>query len=145
MKYLKEELSLIWTLLMVLPSHSHSESILFIFDASTLAALQNLDCVLHSAQEDIDQIKSALRVVFDALYYPESISEAYKSTIRAYPILQFLIYKFLTTAGIYSPIELIPPHLAKMQYCIRLRALHRIDLEVRKMDSDWKRYVYYSF
>ena len=96
---------------------SHSVP-LFILGKDALAALQNLDCALHLAKEDISQIKSALRVVFDALYYPESISEAYKSVIKAYPILQFLIYRFLTTAGVYSPVELIPPHLAKMQYCI---------------------------
>ena len=150
MKYLKEELSLIWSLLMSLPplvkpKGSHSVP-LFIFGKDASAALQKLDCTLRLAQEDISQIKSALRVVFDALYYPESISEAYKSAIRAYPILQFLIYKFLTTAGIYSPIELIPPHLAKMQYCIRLRALHRIDLEVQTISiGDWKRYVICSF
>jgi len=49
-------------------------------------------------------------------------------------------------AGIYSLLELIPPHLAKMQYCIQLRALHRIDLEVQKISiGDWKRYVLPSF
>ena len=150
MAYLKEELSLIWSLLMSLPSlvnpkGSHSVS-LFILGRDALAALQNLDSTLHLAQEDISKIKSALCVVFDALYYPESISEAYKSPIKAYPILQFLIYKFLTTAGIYSPIELIPPHLEKMQHCIRLCSGHHINLEVQKSSiGDWKRYVFCSF
>ena len=130
---------------LVNPKGSHSAS-LFVLGRDILAALQNLDCALRLGQEDISEIKSALRVVFDALYYPESISEAYKSAIKAYPILQFLIYKFLTMAGTYSPVELIPPHLAKMQYCIRLRALHRIDLEVQKISiGDWKRYVFCLF
>ena len=152
MTYLKEELSLIWSLLMSLPpltnpKGSHSVS-LFILGRDALAALQDLNYALRLAQEDINKIKSALRVVFDALYYPESISEAYKSPIKAYPILQFLIYKFLTTAGVYTPIELIPPHLAKIQHCIRLRSVHRIDLEVQKTSvpsQDWKRYVFRSF
>jgi hypothetical protein len=60
---------------------------------------------------------SARRVVFDALYFPELISEAYKSAIKAYPVIQFLVYRFLTPAGIYSPLKLIPPHLAKIQHC----------------------------
>ena len=147
MKYLKAELSLIWSLLRSLPppiKQKHSNSTpLFILGKDIVEALQNLDCALSLAQEDIGQIKSALRVLFDALYYPESTSEAYKSVIRAYPILQFLIYEFLTPAGIYSPTELIPPHLAKMQYCIRLHSLYRIDLEVKKLPGgDWNRYVY---
>jgi hypothetical protein len=150
MAYLKEELSLIWSLLMSLPQlinpkDSHSVS-LFSLERDALAALQNLDSVLHLAEEDISKIKSALRVVFNALYYPESNFEAYKSPIKAYPILQFLIYKFLTTAGIYSPVELIPPHLAKMQHCIRLHSVHPINLEVQKTSTgDWNRYVFYSF
>jgi hypothetical protein len=150
MAYLKEEVSLIWSLLMSLSlfvnlKGSHSVS-LFILGGDALTALQNLAGILHLAQEDISKIKSALRVVFNTLYYPESFSEAYKSPIKAYPILQFLIYRFITTAGIYSPVELIPPHLAKMQYCIRLRSVHRIDLEVKKRSTeDWKRYVLRSF
>lgn len=150
MVYVKEELSLIWSLLMSLPplinpKGSHSDP-LFVLGKDTLEALKNLDCILRLAQEDISEIKSALRVVFNTLYYPESISEAYTSTIKAYPILQFLIYKFLTTGGVYSPVELIPPHLAKMQYCIRLRALHRIDLDIEKISGgDWERYVFHSF
>ena len=80
MIYLKEELSLIWSLLMSLPplielKGSHSVP-LFIFGKDASAALRNLDCALLTAQEDIGQIKSALRVVFNALYYPKSISEA---------------------------------------------------------------------
>jgi hypothetical protein len=105
---------------------------LFILKEDALAALQNLDCILHLAQKDISEIKFALRVVFDSLYFPELISEAYKLAIKAYPVLQFLIYRFLTLAGIYSPLELIPPHLAKMQHCIRLQALHRMILKFKK-------------
>jgi len=75
-KYLKEELSLIWSLLMSLPTlvnpkGSHSAS-LFVLGRDTVAALQNLDCALRLRQEDISKIKSALHVVFDALYYLES-------------------------------------------------------------------------
>jgi hypothetical protein len=107
-----------------------------------LAAFQNLDCILHYGQEDISETKSALRIVFDALYFPELISEAYKTAIKANLVIQFLIYGFLTPAGIYSPLKLIPPHLAKMLHCTRLRALHQIDLEVQKTSiGDWKRYV----
>jgi hypothetical protein len=150
MAYLKEELSLVWSLVTSLPppvnpKGSHSIP-LFVLGADALAALQDLDCALCLAKEDISKIKLALRVVFNALYYPESTSEAYKSAIKAYPVLQFLIYKFLTTTGVYSPLELIPPHLAKMQHCIRLRAVHRIDLEVQKLPTeDWKRFVFCSF
>ena len=148
MGYLKEELSLIWRLLGSLPppieqKGSHSVPF-FILGTEILKALRNLERALSLPREDISQIKSALRIVFDALYYPESTSEAYKSVIRAYPILQFLIYEFLTAAGIYSPIELIPPHLSKMQYCIRLRSLYRIDLDVKNLvfGGDWNRYVF---
>ena len=149
MAYLKEELSFIWSLLMSLPplvkpNGSHSIPV-FVLGEDALEALQNLDHALRLPHEDINEIKSALRAVFDALYFPASISEAFQSVIKAYPLLQFLVYRFITPAGGYSPIELIPPHLAKMQYCIRLRAIYRINLEVGKSIKEWEGYVVHFF
>ena len=69
-------------LLLVNPKGSHSIP-LFILRENALAALQNLDCTLHLVQEDITgrKIMSALHVVFNALYFTESMPEAYKSVV----------------------------------------------------------------
>jgi hypothetical protein len=115
---------------------------LFILNDTLIKSLQNLRNLLSSSRKSERQIEGALRVVFDKLYFPdeEERNSAYQKPVHVFPILQFIIFCFITSDGAYQPIHRLPPILAWHQYCIRLRGLHRINKEIEAKNKEgWRK------
>ena len=137
-RYVTAELRLIWSLLQFnkgLPSALHqSEPPIYVLGEDVKTALAQLEVALkkHNHKELATEV--ALRKLFDLLYFPSDKERdaSYHSAIATYPVLQFIIYQFITAEGTYEPIHQLPPTIAKFQYCMRLHGLYRIDQEIKK-------------
>lgn len=108
-----------------------AEPPLFVLGDTHMEALSSLRNALKSKKN----LPEALRSVLNTLYFPNQAQRdrGYIQPIRAFPILQYLSFAFLTDDGNYLPIHRIPPLLAQHQYCIRLRGLYKINEEVQSL------------
>lgn len=114
--------------------------LLFILSDTVLASLQILRKALNARNPR--NVEDALRTLFDNLYFPskEERDRAYRRPVHVFPILQFIIFSFITSNGAYQQIHRLPPMLSQHQYCLRLRGLHCINNEiVANGTKDWRR------
>lgn len=147
-RYATAEFRLVWTLLQFSASKSSnnndcgdSSPPLFILTDTLLDLLGKLDKALRCRNQDT--VEDALRGVLNNLYFPpkESRDQGYHLPIQVFPVLQYIIFTFISEDGTYQPIHRLPPILAAHQYCFRLRGLHCINKIVLKHRLDgWRRY-----
>ncbi len=128
-KYATVEFRMVFTLLKFStskPDRSGSPP-LFSLDKTLRDLLHKLGKALNS---NLDAVEDALRGVLDNLYFPpqENREQSYQKAVHAFPVLQYIIYSFVSSDGSYLAIHRLPPILAAHQYCFRLRGLHRRSL-----------------
>lgn len=143
--YCMAEFRFIWTLLQFNNSSKEKKTVgnftpLFILSKAHQKSLRELNEALRDKDET--QIEKVLRTLYDLLYFPsqEERDQAYKKPVHIYPLLQYIVFTFITPEGAYHPIHLLPPPLSRYQYCIRLHGLHRINQEVTEdKNRDWRK------